>query len=745
MESRQPTREKILEVARHQFALRGYAGASMRRIAEKLGLTKATLYHYFPDKAALFRETMTHSMHALNERVMAAVDDADGPLERLRALLTAKMHVLTTERDFVRQLHTLFFLPKEAAVSVGDVIEHHHAPVRDALAACAAAGYLDRDEVSDRALALHGALEYLGAIWLLDPTMPRPDEALIDRLLCQQVPRAAKELAALQRRKSSRARPGRPEEARAKPDCPDEARAKASRDVSPGMRRRSLNRGAGAGKARQALGRARGAARAVAVLLLPLASVVLSPAIAAEQIAAVPGADLSLTLSECIDQAVGANAQLEAVRTGRERLAGQMAQARAIGLPSLDLSGTWSRGRDPSFAFDETFGGGGDDQGSSGSVLDSLFGDVSFIPAPEDIAAQTFWRTSLSARWELQPMLVYNAVRAAGAGIERQEVVIDRAENETIEATMLAYHAVVLAAERLAALDADLEAKREFLETTRRRFELGLSTPLDTLRAAVAYANLVPQRRSTEQQLRDAGAQLNVLMGRAPDTGLTILGDVPLETTPLDVELAVAAIDRRPDLRELELYVAILERNRGAIRAEHQPSVSANAAYGYVTTDLNELTDTGHDFWNASVSLTVPLFDGLRTRGRVQEAQAQVREARLQYDQARRQARREVRSLIGDLAAARRNRAAAQLNLTAAEDALRQITMRYELGKAEYLTVLDAQADRFLARSNLIRARNEVLSLTASVKRALGFRPTVSLDELMTTLRREPAQPGDRR
>ncbi|MCK4413002.1 MAG: TolC family protein [Candidatus Eisenbacteria sp.] len=463
-----------------------------------------------------------------------------------------------------------------------------------------------------------------------------------------------------------------------------------------------------------------------------------APALSGETIIAIPGATESLALASCIQAALESNAELQAVREGRGELAGQMVQARAIGLPTLDLSGTWTRGRDPSFAFDQTFGGGS--EGFGDSALDSLLGGISFIPSPEDIPAQTFWRTSLNAHWELQPTLIYNAISAAGLGIRRQEILIADAEQKTTEAVMNAYHAAVLAGESVAALDADLAAKAEFLETTRHRLRLGLSTPLDTLRAAVGYANLLPQRRSAEQRLRDAGANLNVLIGRPAYTPIAVETDAPLELEVIDPDLAVTAVTRRPDISELDVYQRILHRSRGAIKSEHHPSLAADASYGYVTGELPELTDEGHDFWSASVTLKVPLFDGLRTKGRIQEAEAQIRRARLQCEEALRRARLEILSILGDLEAARRNHAAAKLNRIAADDALTQVSLRYELGKADYISVLDVQADRLLAQSNRIQARNEVLTLTASLKRAMGFAPTVPLRGILDALRRERAE-----
>lgn len=768
------TREGILDAARYEFAHKGYAGASMRCIADATRVTKATVYHHFPNKATLFRETMKHTLQHLHQLVIERTSGIEDPLDRLRALLRAKIRLLVEERDLVRQLHVMFFLPKEVTLSTADIIHDHTNPVREALLAIADKGYIDRARVDDLAMALIGAIEYTGAIWMLDPAAPKPSPKMADRLLALLIPAASEQLTGGRSpRPRSSARSSRSRRSR-KAAAPGRKAGSAARGQRPARRRLAgrvasclapllllsastsglvSNAQAETVVAETAVGETQAVETAVAgtqavetvVGETQVVETAVAETQAAETVVAIPGTSQTADLFTCIQEALELNAELQSVRSGREELAGQMIQARAIGLPSLDLSGTWTRGRDPSFALDKTFAAmGTDDTTGEGSSTDSLFGGLSFLPAPEDIPAQTFWRASLNAHWEIQPGLIYNAITAAGLGIKRQELIITDAEQRTIEEVMRAYHAVVLAGGHLAALDADLSAKREFLDATRHRLRLGLSTPLDTLRAAVAHANLLPQRRGAVQRLRDEAANLNVLMGRPPRSPLAVETEMPLELDPIDPDLTAASIARRPDIQQLDTHEQILRKNRGAIKSEHRPSLSADAAYGYVTSRFEDLTDTGHDFWNASLTLTVPLFDGMRTKGRVQEAEASIRRTRHQREEALRRARQEVLSIRGDLQAARQNYAAAALNLAAAEDALEQIGLRYELGKADYLSVLNIQADRFIARCNLIQARNEVLTLTATLKRALGFAPTISLCEIMDMLQQEQARESNR-
>ncbi len=65
------TRARILDAARELFADRGYAGTSMRDLADELGMTKAALYYHFPGKAQILLalvEPLLDELEALGGR-----------------------------------------------------------------------------------------------------------------------------------------------------------------------------------------------------------------------------------------------------------------------------------------------------------------------------------------------------------------------------------------------------------------------------------------------------------------------------------------------------------------------------------------------------------------------------------------------------------------------------------------------------------------------------------------------------
>ncbi len=451
-----------------------------------------------------------------------------------------------------------------------------------------------------------------------------------------------------------------------------------------------------------------------------------------------PGADETLALVACVEIAWQHNDQLRAEHQRLREMDGKVNQALSTGMPSLDVIGEWTRGRDPTFALDESFGGGGDVP----AIIDSLFGGGGFLPAPEAIPAQTYWRASVNRNWTLNPIQLIGAVGAANMGIERQNLVIMEVEQRIAEETITAYYDIILAAEQLESIEAEIANQREFLDIAQVKYEVGMATVQDTLQAAVRVANLIPQRRRNRQELANAGSRLNALMGRDPKHPLSIHHQTPIETDSIDRARALELALRRPDVIQVELFVDILHRNRQAQKAEMRPYLTMNGAYGRVARQLDNLGNRGHDFWRAAVALNIPLFDGMLTRGLVQQTDANILVTESELSGMRRDVGVEILNLLDSLDTARKNLEATRLNLVRSEDLLEQMTMMFRLGKTDYLSTLVAEANRSDARSNLIEAAYEVLTLTASLKRAVGQSPLLPLAAIPGLVQEENASGG---
>ena len=89
-------RRAILDRSAELFAEHGYDRASMSKIAEACGVSKANLYHYYKDKEALLFDVIRFHLEELLEVVEAADRPDLSPAARLRELVAA---ILEAYRD----------------------------------------------------------------------------------------------------------------------------------------------------------------------------------------------------------------------------------------------------------------------------------------------------------------------------------------------------------------------------------------------------------------------------------------------------------------------------------------------------------------------------------------------------------------------------------------------------------------------------------------------------------------------
>jgi AcrR family transcriptional regulator len=71
------TRQRILDAALAEFAVKGFAGARVDAIARRAGNNKRMLYHYFGDKEGLFRAVLRYKIKERMSLVEAQAPQSD--------------------------------------------------------------------------------------------------------------------------------------------------------------------------------------------------------------------------------------------------------------------------------------------------------------------------------------------------------------------------------------------------------------------------------------------------------------------------------------------------------------------------------------------------------------------------------------------------------------------------------------------------------------------------------------------
>ncbi|MBO1030957.1 TetR/AcrR family transcriptional regulator [Tessaracoccus sp. SD287] len=113
-QSRAENTTRILASARHQLAVHGATGLSMRAVARDVGMVSSAVFRYFPTREALLTRMIIESYHHLADALEAAASDAAGA--------AAWRAVANRARDWSRES------PHEFQLIYGTPIPDYQAP-----------------------------------------------------------------------------------------------------------------------------------------------------------------------------------------------------------------------------------------------------------------------------------------------------------------------------------------------------------------------------------------------------------------------------------------------------------------------------------------------------------------------------------------------------------------------------------------------------------------------------------------
>ena len=472
-----------------------------------------------------------------------------------------------------------------------------------------------------------------------------------------------------------------------------------------------------------------------------LALTLIAPGTALAQAAATSDS-LRISLEDAIGRAVGQSQEVRLARSQVRLAEAQVSTARSGIFPQLDGRIGYTR------TFASPFSGGGgfvipdslrfepdptapladrvtylEDHAETAGLggLGSLFGDLPFGQENAYTAAITGSQTLFSGG-RLNAGLRIAREYLSSAQLNLQE------ETAEIELQVRsAYYRARLAQELVAISRAALEQGERFLRSERLRREAGTGSELDVLRAEVSVANLQPQLIEAVNAAEVATLDLKRLI------------DVPLNqsvalSTSLNVPTNFAAVDslvgvteqlsRRAAVAAQERMVAIREAQMRIARSGYFPTLDLSFTFGkqLFPSTAFALNEQWRNDASATLSLSVPIFHGGRTRGEVAQAQVAVDQERLRLAQLRESVQLTYERARGERERSRSSIAARQLTVQQAQRVYDLTVLRYEQGLASQLEVSDARLSLLQARTNLAQAVSDFYIANATLARAIGAR-----------------------
>ena len=284
-----------------------------------------------------------------------------------------------------------------------------------------------------------------------------------------------------------------------------------------------------------------------------------------------------------------------------------------------------------------------------------------------------------------------------------------------------AYVRVLRTNAQLQARLADSTLARDLVTIAQTQLEVGVGVALDVTRAQSQLAGVRNQLIAARNDRDRAQLDLRRTLNLALDTPLQLtdtLSTVVPEDLALDEATATArALRDRPDLRAMDEQIRAARQSVSAIRSERFPSLSAFGDDGVVgKSGSTRLLPT----YTWGVQVSVPVFDGFRREGRIQEQEAMTRELDVRRKDLEQQATIDVRGALLDLASAREAIAASRERLRLAEQEVEQARQRFRAGITGNADVVNAALSLNAARSEYIDVLTSLQVARVSLARAEG-------------------------
>jgi AcrR family transcriptional regulator len=154
-------RRAILHRTAELFARHGFTGASITKIAEACGISKALLYHYYRDKDAVLFDILADHLSTLVAVVEEAAAAPASARERLHAIVAALLDAYRdADAEHQVQITSLKLLPPEQQEQLKEMERTLVRIFADALAAAVPQVGSDRTLLMPLTMSLFGMLNW---------------------------------------------------------------------------------------------------------------------------------------------------------------------------------------------------------------------------------------------------------------------------------------------------------------------------------------------------------------------------------------------------------------------------------------------------------------------------------------------------------------------------------------------------------------------------------------------------------
>jgi HAE1 family hydrophobic/amphiphilic exporter-1 len=400
-----------------------------------------------------------------------------------------------------------------------------------------------------------------------------------------------------------------------------------------------------------------------------------------------------LTLEEALLITVEKNRDIQKAREYRNQVEGRYVEERAAALPQLVITAHASNTRDES---QKAFGEG--------------------FPLRNNTRSAELGLSQALFTWGQ----IGAAVRAAKVGIATADDQLRIFRQAAFQDVSASFYDILLAKALNTLAIQNLEQKTRHYDEARKKYSAGVATDYDVLVAKVAVGNARPDVIRTENLIRISREKLRFLLGNPQEVDIKGSLEATIATYPKYEDAVEVAMKNRPELSDLRHRIDVAIELVKIANAGDKPRLDFKAGYGFRDLDVGMDHHANGSAWSAGLFVTYPIFDGLRTRGKVSQAKSNVATLKIEEAKSLDSIKLEVRDACNAMKESGEIVRALSGTVGQAERLLYMAEKGYEYGVKIRLDVEDAELNLIQAKGNLARAKRDYLVSCVNLERVTG-------------------------
>jgi outer membrane protein TolC len=313
----------------------------------------------------------------------------------------------------------------------------------------------------------------------------------------------------------------------------------------------------------------------------------------------------------------------------------------------------------------------------SGFTIPNVIGPFNYMDARAHVSQTIFDFTQL------------NNYRASKDAASANRYFAKDARDLIVLAVGGAYLQAIAAKARLNSEQAQLNSANAVYQQSLQQLQQGLIAKIEADQNQVQVLTHQQRLLSLQNDLSKQKINLARMIGLPANDQYVLTDDTASLPAPqLTIEQALQqAYDNRADLKAAEAQLHAAERVHAAARAERYPALSFNGDIGGIGTTPGQMATT----FTATATLKIPIWQGGKTEGDVEQADATLKQRHAEYDDLKGQIEADVRSAYLDMQAATSQVDVAQRNLQVNKEALELTHQKVEAGVEDNVQYVQAQ------------------------------------------------------